>query len=83
MSAAEASEMTCKELVELITDYLEDRLPAAERRRLELHLRECTGCHAYLAQMRALVRATGRLREEDLAPAVRAELLRAFREWRT
>ena len=82
MSAAVASEMTCRDLVELVTDYFEVRLTVEENTRLELHVCSCTGCRAYLAQMRALVRAAGRLREVDLPPAVRADLLRTFREWR-
>ena len=82
MSAAVPSELTCRQLVELVTDYLEDRLQPEERTRFELHVCTCTGCRAYLAQMRAVIRASGRLAEEDLSPAARDELLAAFREWR-
>ena len=82
MSAAIADELTCKELVELVTDYFEDRLTTAENRRLELHVCTCTGCRAYLAQMRAIVRAAGRLSERDVPPRVREDLLRTFREWK-
>jgi len=82
MSAAIKTELTCRELVELVTDYLEDRLPLPERTRFELHVCTCTGCRIYLAQMRAVVRASGRLAEEDLPPAAREDLLVAFREWR-
>ena len=82
MSAAIPSDLTCKELVELVTDFLEDRLPIAERTRFELHVCSCTGCRTYLAQMRGLLRATGRLAEADLPPIARGELLRAFRAWR-
>ncbi len=72
MSAAIAGELTCKELVELVTDYFEDRL----------HVCSCTGCRAYLAQMRVLVRAAGRLAERDLPVAARENLLTAFRAWK-
>ena len=82
MSAAIKTELTCKELVELVTDYLEDVLPLAERTRFELHVCTCTGCRVYLAQMRALVRASGHLAEGDLSAGARTELLAAFREWR-
>ncbi len=82
MSGAIANELTCKELVELITDYFEDRLPTDENRRFELHVCTCTGCRVYLAQMRALVRAAGRLAEKDLPAAVRENLLRTFRDWK-
>ena len=82
MSAAIKTELTCKELVELVTDFLEDRLPLAERTRFELHLCTCTGCRIYLAQMRAVVRVSGRLAEGDLSAGARTELLATFREWR-
>lgn len=76
------TELTCQELVELVTDYLEDRMPPDERMRFELHLCTCTGCRVYLDQIRAVVRASGRLAEEDLPPVVRDDLLEAFRRWR-
>lgn len=82
MSAAIAGELTCKELVELVTDYFDDRLSVDENRRFELHVCSCTGCRVYLAQMRTLVRAAGRLAERDLPVAVREDLLTAFRAWK-
>ena len=49
-------ELTCQELVELLTDYLDGALPAGERARLEAHLAECEACDAYLAQFRTTIR---------------------------
>jgi anti-sigma factor RsiW len=77
-----ADELTCRELVELVTEYLEGALPDEERARFEAHLAECEGCAAYLAQMRDTLRIAGRLREESIAPAARESLLRAFRDWK-
>jgi anti-sigma factor RsiW len=74
--------MTCKQLVELVTDYLEDRLPPDERERFEQHLAICPGCQAYLDQMRQTLRALGRLPEESLSPEAREELLETFRGWK-
>jgi len=82
MSAAIKTELTCRELVELVTDFLEDRLPLPDRRRFELHVCTCTGCRIYLGQMRALLRACGRLAEEDLPAATRGALLATFRVWK-
>jgi anti-sigma factor RsiW len=82
VSAAVLGEITCRELVELVTDYLEDRLPPGQRTRFELHVHSCTGCHAYLAQMRALIRLSALLAEERPAPSARDELLSAFRGWK-
>ena len=74
--------LTCREVVELVTDYLEDMLSRRDRRRFEAHIAGCEHCTEYLAQLRQTIEQTGRLREDDLDPAVRDELLDAFAEWR-
>jgi len=75
-------DLPCQELVELVTDYLEDRLSASERARFEAHVAACSGCRVYLEQMRQTVRALGRLSEETIEPEARDRLLRAFRTWK-
>ena len=75
-------EMTCKELVELVTEYLEGTLSALDCARFEEHLAECPGCRTYLQQMRQTIRVLGRLPEESLSLDSREELLRAFRTWK-
>ena len=75
-------EMACQELVELVTHYLEDRLPAADRARFEAHIAECEYCATYLEQMRQTIRTLGRIPEESLSSAARDGLLAAFRSWR-
>ena len=77
-----ADDLTCQQLVELVTDYLEEALPPRERRRFEEHLAHCPGCGAYLEQMRATIRLTGRLTEASLRDDARDDLLRLFRDWR-
>ena len=74
--------LTCKELVEIVTDYVEGVLSPSDARRLERHLAGCAGCTAYLDQMRQTIRLTGTLAEEDLEPGARDALLAAFRDWR-
>jgi anti-sigma factor RsiW len=76
------SELACKEFVELVTDYLEGAMPAADRERLEQHLGGCRGCRTYLEQIRQTVRLTGRLTEESLSEEVRQELMEIFRSYR-
>lgn len=75
-------DLSCREVVELVTDWLEGALPARERARVELHLAGCEGCAAYVEQMRETVRIAGRLDEQELEPTVRDELVAAFRGWR-
>ncbi|MGD9571350.1 MAG: anti-sigma factor [Thermoleophilia bacterium] len=74
--------MTCQEMVELVTGYLEGRLTAADHDRFEAHLALCDGCRAYLDQIRATVDAMGRLPAVELTPEMRDVLLDAFRDWR-
>lgn len=71
----------CREMVELITDYLEGALPRRERRAFEAHLVGCPHCSEYLAQMRETIALTGRLREEDLTPAMREDFEAVFASW--
>jgi predicted anti-sigma-YlaC factor YlaD len=78
----EAIDLTCREVVELVTDYLEGALPDADRARFEEHLAGCEGCSIYLDQVKTTIRVTGRL-DEDSIPAEHLErLTRAFRNWR-
>jgi anti-sigma factor RsiW len=74
-------EMPCRELVELVTDYLEDRLSPIDRARFEAHLTECEACRTYLEQFRQTIRVLGRLPEESLSPEAREALVTAFRGW--
>jgi predicted anti-sigma-YlaC factor YlaD len=74
--------LTCQELVELVNDYIEGLLPSEEQTRFELHLQGCSGCRAYLQQMRQTIDLTGRLRDDELLPPARDELLDVFRKWK-
>jgi anti-sigma factor RsiW len=80
--SANAPELTCKELVELVTDYLEGKLPPAERARFDTHLSRCRHCTNYLAQMRRTIQLLGGLTEETIEPESRDDLLTIFRNWK-
>jgi anti-sigma factor RsiW len=75
-------ELTCAELVELVTDYLEGRLPDPERRRFDEHLTGCDGCTAYVEQMRTTIAVAGRVPAPGLPAELQERLLEAFRGWR-
>jgi len=81
-SRAAGEELSCQELTELITAYIEDALPPPVRRRFEGHLAECPDCVNYLEQMRTTILLTRLLRPSDLEPAAKAALLAAFRGWK-
>lgn len=73
--------MKCRDVVELMTDYLEGALSAPDRRRFEEHISGCDGCRAYLEQLRFTRRVLGRLAQEQIPPGLERELVEAFRTW--
>jgi anti-sigma factor RsiW len=77
-----AEKMTCKELVELVTEYLEGSLTRSDRRRFEKHLDACDGCTTYVEQMQQVISTLGRLTEDAIQPEATARLLHAFRDWK-
>jgi anti-sigma factor RsiW len=81
-TASTYEDLSCQELVELVTDYLEGALPPELRARFDQHIAHCTGCTTYLEQMRATIRATGSLTPESVSPEAERTLLDAFRGWR-
>ena len=77
-----ATDLTCREMVELMNDYLEGALADGERARFEAHLSSCDPCTSYLAQIRETIRLAGGVTEESVPPDVRDQLLQAFRDWK-
>jgi predicted anti-sigma-YlaC factor YlaD len=77
-----ADDLTCLELIELVTSYLEGALTDEERQRFEEHVVVCTGCSNYLDQIRHTIDLAGRVREDDLSAQTKEELLAAFRGWK-
>ncbi len=85
MSAPHAfasDEIVCRELVELVTPYLENVLPPDERALVDRHLDECDGCWTYVEQMRMTIRAIGHVPDAAITSQTRAEVLAIFRAWR-
>ena len=74
--------LTCQELTELVTDYLEGRQSLIERLRFEVHLGMCRHCRAYLRQMKHTVRTLGRLSQDEMPADVSERLLAQFRDWK-
>ena len=74
--------ISCQEVVELVTDYLEGAMSPEDVARFEHHLSLCEGCVLYVEQMRMTIAAVGRLREEDVPPRARDDLVAAFRNFK-
>ena len=79
----ELEQLSCQELVELVTDYVEGALAPEEHERVDRHLDLCQGCRTYVEQMRQTIQLTGRLTVEDVSPEAELALREAFRAWHT
>jgi anti-sigma factor RsiW len=82
MTDTDAPPLTCQELVELVTGYLDGALSAAERERFDRHLRDCDPCVEFVAQIERTIALTGRLDPDGVDPSARDRLLAEFRGWR-
>jgi anti-sigma factor RsiW len=80
MTSTGVDDLACKEFVELVTEYLEETMPAAERARVDVHLEGCPFCTTYLAQMRQTIATLGSLPESEVDPKAMDALLEAFRK---
>ena len=77
------TEFSCQEMIEVVTNYLDDAQAPDERQRFERHLSRCAGCNTYLDQIRETIRQTGMVPdEESLPPALREEIVAQFRNWK-
>jgi anti-sigma factor RsiW len=74
--------IACRELVELVTAYLEGTLPAADQARLDAHLSACEACTMYVEQMRDTLRIMGAIAPEQVSDAAYAELSGVFAAWK-
>ncbi len=82
MSPRIPDDVACKDIVELVTEFLEEKLSPEDRTRFEMHLCYCHGCRTYLKQMRDVIRNARKLGEEALSPDAKEALLFAFRSWK-
>lgn len=74
---------TCHEVIDLLSNYIEDALSPDERRRVDEHLALCDGCETYLEQIRETIRLSGMVTEEQVPEEEKMALLAAFRDWRS
>lgn len=72
--------LTCQEMVELVTSYLEGKLGWRDRRRVANHLEACDACVRYVAQMRETLDLLGTVPVDSLSPKAQSTLLDAFRD---
>jgi len=82
MTRTSGDGLTCRELVEVVTDFVEGAMSEADRARFERHLGECAGCTAAMSQFRTTIEVTGRLTEDQVTEDQRDAMREVFRRWR-
>lgn len=75
--------LVCREVVELLTDYLDGTLSPRDRTRLEGHLALCPPCSTYLAQIRSTISLAGHVAPDDLSAEALDDLIEVYRRWQT
>jgi anti-sigma factor RsiW len=56
----------CRDVVHLITAYLDGALPPDVRADVDDHLDDCAGCHTAIAQWRTVIALAGHLTAADV-----------------
>ena len=77
-----AGNLSCREIADLITDYLEGALTFSQLIRFHMHLGLCFACRNFLKQMKYTVLTLHQLPSEPVSPHVKEELLTRFRNWK-
>ena len=77
-----AGNMSCQEMTELITEFLDGSMPWFQRIRFQMHVGLCRGCRHYLGQMKLTIKTLGQLPPDPMPPEIRDEMLRRFRNWK-
>lgn len=73
------SDLTCRELVELLTDYLEGTLTPDDTAAVDGHLAGCPACRTYLDQLRTTITVLGAVPPETVSTLTTDAVLAAFR----
>ena len=77
-----AGNFSCREIAQLVTDYLEGSLSLCDRIRFQMHLGLCFACRNYFRQMKYTIATLGQLPPDPVPPHVKEELLKRFRTWK-
>jgi predicted anti-sigma-YlaC factor YlaD len=82
MTNVNNDELNCQEVVELVTDYLEQALLPEMQAKFEAHIVECPGCDTYIEQVQQTIMMLRKLAEQQMFPETKQELLEIFRNWK-
>jgi predicted anti-sigma-YlaC factor YlaD len=81
LEAFEPGELTCQQLAELVSDYIEGVVAPPLHEQIMAHLAGCSDCSSYVEQVRTTIVVTGEIASGEIAPPARAALLDLFRGW--
>jgi anti-sigma factor RsiW len=76
---ADGTLISCQEVVEVITEYLEGKLSPEAVAIFEAHMAICDGCQWYLDQMRTTIATVGHIEDEAVPDELRETVMAAFR----
>jgi predicted anti-sigma-YlaC factor YlaD len=82
MTNLNQDELNCQEVVELVTDYLEQALLPEMQAEFEEHVAGCPGCDTYIEQVQQTIMMLRKLAEQSMFPETKQELLEIFRNWK-
>ncbi len=82
MTDINQDELNCQEVVELVTDYLEQALLPEMKAQFEKHIAVCPGCDTYLDQVQQTITMLRKLAEQSIFPETKQELLEIFHNWK-
>ena len=82
MTDANQKELNCQEVVELVTEYLEQALLPEKQAQFEKHVENCPGCDIYLQQVQQTIMMLRKLSEQQTFPETKQELLEIFQNWK-
>ncbi len=82
MTNVNQNQLNCQEVLELVTDYLEQALLPEMQAQFEEHIAECPGCDTYLEQVQQTIMLLRKLTEQQMFPKTKQELVEIFRNWK-
>ncbi len=77
-----SDKLTCREVVELVTDYLEASLSQEKQVQFEEHVAHCPGCIAYIDQVQQTIGMLRKLSDAPVFPETKEELVQIFQQWK-
>lgn len=72
--------LSCREVTEKASDYLDRTLPWGQRLGMRLHILMCQHCRRYLRQIRAVVKALGLMPAYEVPAETVSKQVEALKE---